>query len=155
MWLGSLSATITRYMRVEIKYDIDASCTRLMAHISIETFIRITGKCVGLTKIYLKDSGHMTISFMEYYYHGSYSLHVKETTGDRQDIVCEDAILTHVSRQFYIDYFDWRLKLGSKENTRKESLLICVNSVPIVTLHRIIYIFYFAVCVPMIWTCGN
>ena len=102
-----------------------------------------------LTKNYPKASGDLFITFIEECHPGAYLLHVKNTTGNTQDIAYEVAGTTHVSRQFNIGFLYWSMKSEDKENMIEENFLICISSTHVVTLCRIMSVFYLAICVPM------
>ena len=153
--LGSLSAAMTRYMKVKLKDDLDVIDTILIVYIAIDKVVINSGKCVGLTKNYPKGSGDIFIAFIEECHPGSCLLHLKETRGDRQDIVCETSGPAHVNRKFHFDFLDCRMKSEGKESMLEDNFLIFMSSVPITALCVTVSIFYLAGCVLMRWTCGN
>ena len=77
-----------------------------MVNVTIESFIRNIGRCIGLIRNYPKGSVDLFVVFREEHYPGSTFLHEKDAKGNRQDIVCEASGLTHMNWQHCIYFID-------------------------------------------------
>ena len=83
MSLDSLNTTVTRHVKVELKYDLDDVATRSLVHVAIKIATRTTGKCLGLTNNYPKSSGDLLMSLMEDFHPGACLLQARDTKGNR------------------------------------------------------------------------
>ena len=142
-------------MRNELHDDLENINKRLRGNVTMESVIKTTGRCVELTRIYHNGSSDLFVVFIEEC-HPRYSLiHVKDVKVNRQDVVCEVAGPTCMNRQYCVEFLAWCLKSEDKGSRLEENLFICVSSLPMVTIYRLMSIFYLTIFVTMRLISGN
>ena len=132
--------------------EIDG-CLRVKVHGG--SIVRSTDKCFNLTSNYPKGDGDGFKGHMEEYHPSSLLFHVKNTKGNRQDIVMESAGPMFMNRIYYVEFLDKKLRSLRKSNILEENLFMLLSSVHIVALFRSFTMCFISVVLPVRWLAGK
>lgn len=99
------------------RISIEAYASRLN-WISLYDFV----KCFNQTSNYAKGNGDTFWACMEEHHTETILCYVKSTMGNRQDIVCSNAVLIHTNLPFYVNLLDERLRKHKHSNILEENL---------------------------------
>ena len=91
---------------------------------------------------------------MKEYHPGDLVVPVARTSGSRQDLAIEGAAEFYWKIRYYVPFLDQCLK-ASKDNILQENLFYILTSEEMIALTRVLDIFNFTVCMPILWIAGN
>ena len=142
-------------MKEELASDLREIDGHLRVKIDGGSVIRSTDKCFNLSSNYPKGDGDGFRGYMEECHHSTLLFHVKNTKGNRQDIITESAGPIYMNRLHYVECLDKKLRSVGKSNMLEENLFMLFTSVHVVALMRSFSICFVSVVLPMRWLGGG
>ena len=86
-----MTKSLSKYLKVYLRSDLDCIDSRLRVSPNIESILRAADKEFSLSANYPKGHGELFHKWIEEHHPGAILFHVERTSGSRQDICVEGA----------------------------------------------------------------